>query len=474
MVLTSISELHLLIGKLEKAKINANQSVEIARRFQWQTLVLANAFNNRGTVLSRHEYTEEALKDYQASLTLVQQHGSRVRLKATVLINKLKTILQAEYTDSFDEVWLDEALPTFEEALIQISQLSDSYDKAMKLLSLAQMGIAIQREESVETPAQFIQTTLSEIIHNALLLAQKLPANRLQSYAYGYLGELSEITGCFSKVVFRKLTENKTQCFEALSLTRRALFFANKITSFNYLNSLDALYRWQWQMGRLLNVQGDVKKAIEYYQAAVETLEKIRSTLTSSYLVTAKGFRQSVQPVYVGLVDLLLQQAAQATNEKPRQQYLRREAIRTLENFKQAELESYFKEDCITASEINLATVIDNTDNKYPREFSEHTAVLYPIILPERFELLLLFPDIIEQETILVKKEYLKREIRKLRRSVELLNKQTLRRFDKNRANNLYQWLIQPIESKLFGIKNVSDSASRYFADVAFCSLVRR
>jgi CHAT domain-containing protein len=451
-VLTSISELHLLTGKLEVAKITADKSVEIARQFPWQPLVLANALNHRGTVWSLHENTEDALQDYQESFILVQQHGSNIRLKATVLINQLRAILQAENADWLDDDWLDEALPTFEDALAQISQLPASYDKAMKLLSLAQMGIAIQREESIETPSQFIPT-LSEIIHHALQLAHKLQDNRLQSYAYGYLGELSEITGCFSKVVFRKLTENKQQCFNALSLTRRALFFANKTTSFNYFNSLDALYRWQWQMGRLLNVQGDVQKAIEYYQAAVKTLDKIRSALTSSYLVTAKGFRQSVQPVYFGLVDLLLQQATQA--KKQRQQYLRREAIRAIETFKQAELENYFKEDCITASEVNLATVINNTEKKYPTEFSDNTAVLYPIILPKRIELLLLFPNRIEQKTIPVKKAHLKREIKKLRRSVEPLGGKTLRQFDKNRAYHLYQWLIQPIETELVGIKTL-------------------
>jgi len=465
LVLTHLSELYLLTGKLDAAKINAVQSVEIARQLQRQPLVLANALNNRGMVWSMHENTMEALKDYQEAFTLLKQHGSP--LKASVLINKLKTIVEIENTD-----WLDEALPTFEDTLAHISSLPTSYAKIMKWLSLTQIGIAIQHEENSHIKKPSVDK-LNKIIRQQILpSAQKWQDNRLQSYAYGYLGELSEIEGCFSKNYFRKNQKNNTLCTEALSLTRQALFFSHET------NSLDALYRWQWQMGRLLTVQSDKKdtcyylkavntlykaKALDFkkddacyfYQKAVKTLEKIRSALTSSYLVTAKGFRDSVQPVYFGLVDLLLQHATQTKNYKQAQQYLR-QAIRNIETFKRAELENYFKDDCITTSEVNLETVINNAGRKYPPAFSKKTAVLYPVILPERIELLLLLPNRIVPKTVpRVKKKYLKSAIRKLHRSLKPRNKQKLRRFDKNGANQLYKWLIQPIEDKLVSIKTL-------------------
>jgi hypothetical protein len=258
LLLAHLSELYLLTGKLDAAKINAVQSVEIAR--QLQPLVLANALNNRGMVWSLRENTKEALKDYQEAFTLLEQHNSP--LKAGVLINKLKTIVEIENTD-----WLDEALPIFEDTLAHISSLPASYAKIMKWLSLIQIGITIQHEKNSHIKKPSVDKLKKIIYQQILPSAQKWQDNRLQSYAYGYLGELSEIEGCFSKNDFRKNQKNNTLCTEALSLTRRALFFARET------NSLDALYRWQWQMGRLLTVQSDKKDTCYYYKSSQYALQ---------------------------------------------------------------------------------------------------------------------------------------------------------------------------------------------------------
>lgn len=67
-----------------------------------------------------------------------------------------------------------------------------------------------------------------------------------------------------------------------------------------------------------------------------------------------------------------------------------RAARDTMEALKTAEVRDYFRDDCITALQSRTVTL----DRPPP-----HTAVLYPILLPNRLELLLSTPDNLQQIT---------------------------------------------------------------------------
>src|SRR5262249_23151676 len=69
----------------------------------------------------------------------------------------------------------------------------------------------------------------------------------------------------------------------------------------------------------------------------------------------------------------------------------------------------------------------------------------YPILLPERTELLLSLPDGLRRVTVPVTAERLTQEVRELRR---LLEKITTREYLPH-AQQLYDWLIRPIEPAL-------------------------
>jgi tetratricopeptide (TPR) repeat protein len=118
---------------------------------------------------------------------------------------------------------------------------------------------------------------------------------RAQSYALGYLGSLYEQSG--------KLDE-------ALALSRRALFLAQQA------NAPESLYRWHWQVGRLLAAKGARAEAIPSYQQAVVVLSGIRFDMAHGYATGGGSFRDAVGPVFE-LVDLLLSTAPDARTPPP-------------------------------------------------------------------------------------------------------------------------------------------------------------
>ena len=119
----------------------------------------------------------------------------------------------------------------------------------------------------------------------AISVAQAVGADRSAAFALGSLGHLYEDAG-----------RNE----DGLALTRRAIFAAQAA------EAPEAIYRWQWQLGRLLRAKGRVVPAIGAYRRAVNTLAEIRLLSDGGGLV----FEEEVEPVYFNLVDLLLQRAA--------------------------------------------------------------------------------------------------------------------------------------------------------------------
>ena len=98
------------------------------------------------------------------------------------------------------------------------------------------------------------------------------------------------------------LYETEGRYAEALQLSRAALDLAQK-------NSLpDAVYQWQWLVGRLHNLLGDRDRAIDSYQTAISNLQTIRNDLAIVYgnVNSPTTFRDSVGPIYYELADLIL------------------------------------------------------------------------------------------------------------------------------------------------------------------------
>ncbi|WP_225903054.1 CHAT domain-containing protein [Pseudanabaena yagii] len=215
---------------------------------------------------------------------------------------------------------------------------------------------------SVNFAQSLIKLTLSDrqvaaqLLAKAAQQAQAMGDPRAESYAIGYLGELYE---------------QSQQLLEAQELTEKALMLAQTH------NAADIAYRWQWQLGRILKAQGKYSQAIAAYNEAVHTLTSIRGDLVSSNTDIQFSFRDSVEPVYRELVGLLMRHEQGKTISQDNLIAARK----AIESLQLAELDNFFKEACLTGR----ATQVDEVDPQ--------AAVIYPIVLPDRLEVIVSLPN---------------------------------------------------------------------------------
>src|SRR5262249_46184760 len=147
----------------------------------------------------------------------------------------------------------------------------------------------------------------------------------------------------------------------------------------------EALYRWHWQEAQLLWSQGRAADAIASYRRAVDVLEESRQEALAQGGASELHFRQLVAPVYLDLVNALVESAGRLKGD-PREVALLTEARATMERFKAAELREYYRDECVADVQASTAG-LDQILKSAPA-----TAVVYPIVLPERLELLVSLP----------------------------------------------------------------------------------
>jgi filamentous hemagglutinin family protein len=276
-----------------------------------------------------------------------------------------------------------------------------------------------------------------EILNEASDIAEASGSPRAASYAWGYLGILYEL-------------EQRYQ--DALQLTHRAVFEAQKV------QAPESLYRWQWQTGRLLRALGNPKSAMAAYKRAIDTVQPLRPALFRQDRETQGSFRSEVGALYYEFIDLLLRQAAshEETDQKQYEKHLEQARI-TLEQFRDIELRNYFDDPCVNASPPSVDPIQEL------HTVSQKTAVVYPILLPDRTELLVSLPNgknpaALRRFMAPFGAEFVIREARALRQA---LDNDTLRRNVERKifpdlspaylphAKTLYDCLVRPLETAL-------------------------
>jgi CHAT domain-containing protein len=137
-------------------------------------------------------------------------------------------------------------------------------------------------------------------------------------------------------------------------------------------------YLWQWQLGRLYQLQGKSQEAIAAYTLAVDILESLRRDLVATNPDIQFNFRDSVEPVYRELVERLLQPSPNQQGQISQDNLKKARDI--IESLQLAELNNFFQEACIDAQ----PQQIDQLDPQ--------AAVIYSIVLPERLAVILSLP----------------------------------------------------------------------------------
>ena len=292
-------------------------------------------------------------------------------------------------------------------AVDRLEALAPAYSRGMALISA---GSAV-----FELPGRLppdAQAIAYRAFHLAAQTADTLHNATLSSLALGNLGRLYERAG-----------RNE----EAARLTSQALFAAQQASS------PDLGFRWEWQRGRLARAEGRSDAAIASYRRAVEQLQSIRKDVPVEYRSGHSSYRTTFGPLYLEFTDVLLRRAAaDPKGAAP----LIREARDTVEQLKETELQDYFRDSCVTSFEAKRRPI---------ETIAPGTAILYPISLPDRLEMLVSFGQEQQQFTVGVPEVRLREEVQRFR---ELLEKRTTNEYLVP-ARQLYDQIIRPIEPVL-------------------------
>ncbi len=397
--LNRLGALYSAIGEYDKASSLLQQAIDQARAVN-QTGLLAATLNNQGNLYARQKQYELAVKAYAESVQLADVSG-HYQLAAKASIN---SVVASMAMGVFGNTQLMLTAQKY------LNQTKDDHDKAYHWVALGKIALQLSHRSNTQSPWQ---SFAYHAFTQATAIAKESSDKRALSYSTGYLGEL--------------YLQNQ-RYDEALQLTRQAVFVIESISA------PEIVYRWQWQIARILTAKGDYNAAIQAYQQAINTLQPVRQDLATKHFNDA-SFREEIRPLYLQLTDLLLQSNDTKTDPKIVQTNLRA-ARNIMEQLKAAELQDYFKDDCVVAMQKKVRS-LETIDHQ--------TAAIYPILLDDRTEILLSLPGGIQRFTSRVGRSEITRQIRLFRHNLE---NRTTREY-LPQAQQLYQWLIAPLQSTL-------------------------
>ncbi len=397
-----------LVGNLNESQEALQQSLAIAEKLPSPPDISA-ALLSLGNTLRLQQKTDDALKFYQKAAEITGSPTTRIQAQ----VNQLSLIVDGGVKSSLWSL----AQPLLPQIQAQLADLPPSriavsarINFAQSLLKMEEAGRKREDKTSASPiplePSRFQE--IAQIQATAIQQAKSLGDPRSQAYALGSLGGLYEKAG---------------QLSEAQELTQQALVLAQAN------NAPDIAYRWEWQLGRLLNAQGEEKGAIAAYTEAVNTLQSLRSDLVAINSDVQFSFREGVEPVYREFVALLLKADGSQTSSERLER-----ARKVIESLQVAELDNFFRAACLNAKPVQ----IDAIDQK--------AAVIYPIILADRLEVILSLPQQpLRHYATSLPKEQVERILSQLRQNLT-------KRFGRDflpLSQQVYNWLIRPAEADL-------------------------
>lgn len=375
-------------------------SSETARR-AGDRKTLAASDNDLGNLYAQTGRPVEAAAAYGEAERSALAEGDDA-LAASAQINAARLALQRNDAATAEQ--------NLSQAIDRLQQSSPSYAQAMALLSAG--SVVLDRQGEPGSRAVLPRELADRAFHAASDAGNALHDPALVSLARGSLGKLAAQTG---------------QSGEASRLTDEAVFAAQEASA------PELSFRWDWQQARLARQAGDNAVALADYRRAAAALEVERQDIPVEYRNGQSSYRVTFGPLYREFADLLLQRAA---GDPAHRSELLHEARNTIEQLKETELQDYFRDTCVA----NFSARRQSIDTVAPG-----AAVLYPIALPDRLELLVSFGSDIRQFTIPLQEAVLRTETQQFR---ELLEKRTTNEYLLPAAQ-LYDQLIRPIEPLL-------------------------
>ena len=416
-----MGDLYLSMRDLPKARKYLNLAYQKAKSMK-DPLIIANTLNNYANLRLVENRLNGAIKRYQKALSLIKDRPNEFLLKSTLSLNLVFAYIESNIKNE----WLN----AVNSCLSYIQQLPEIHDKAALFIALSLRIRDIQTR--LEMPRQDLTQLAIQLLEQALVLSEDLNDHRLLSLVHGYMG---------------KIFEDENEYDQAFQYTRQAIFIAQEY------HFPEIQYLWEWQLGRLFIQTAQKNAAYMSFNNAMKTLKPIRHKLFIGIRGHEHVFSQKVRPIYLGMANLLMEKADSESIELSRKNYLN-QAINTMETLKQAEIQDYFDDECLVSIQKSGTGI-----GRIP----SNTAILYPVPFPDHLSILLVLPDGINHFRIPVNGKKLRETVNHFRHLLEdwdgveewkdewfghlhegLESAEIMRP-----SQNLYDWIIQPIEDTL-------------------------
>ena len=400
------------LGKLEQSEQALNRSIELAATPQDANLArleLGNTYRQQSDrvrtinkpILAR-EYFERAIELYE---TLAQ--SDRLYLRAR--LNQLSLLVMAGQSVRAESLLANFDFPNNLEASRSNIYALLNYAHSLTCLRSPQAVNVICQGESTPTSTSNYEEIVSSI-QRAIAQAEEIQDSLARAQALSQLAEVYELQEDYKTAK----THNQTAL----------LLLESK-------SAPEVAYRLQWQLGRILRRQQQPRAAKAAYQEAIISLERVRDDIIFIDPQAQFSFRDRVEPVYREYADLVLTR----TNNQPLSQQNLRQAIEAIDSLQLAELENFLR--CDLSQLIRLdETTVDTA-----------AAQIYPIVLDDRLITIIEIPNQpLQYREISVERSQIETAVNNLldnltqpARTPEVLEQ----------GQQLYQWLITPLESIL-------------------------
>ena len=429
---------------------NARRAIAIEKQNQFspQTIVLDVVANSDGSATSALEPYQSALDYYDKAAEIAPNELDGIKAN----LNRLSLLLDIR------EYW-DESITDFNNNL-ELLEISDPDF----LQNIAEGSLSLKQDLEQQLEPQIAQTIAeiepevanlpptrggiygrinlaeslmrygktdsdtAQILATAIEQAEAINNATAEAEAMGYLGSLYIDREQYRSA--RRLTEG------ALQLAPTA-------------EHPEIAYRWNAQLGKILAAQGNRENALAAYETSFSTIRSLRSDLATT----------RVEPIFREYISLLL-------SEEPTTPQLV-QARDVLESLQIVTLDNFFRDPCSEVSEQPVA--IDDVDLE--------AAVIYPILLQDRLEVILTLPGkpLQHYTTANLTQDKVDNTIRQLRRraltnpgfaeeirgvrgnpqaeaqieQLKLSQEESLQQDILPLASELYSWLVEPAEADL-------------------------
>ena len=416
----SLGYTYMLQNNLKAAEPLLHGAYEKSKPYAQRAPVLAASCANRwGNLLAQIHGPSDALNLYKDGLIMLQSKDPA--LEAALHRNMAHVIgdNHTAFTHLADALALTETIPSIHERtslLLDIATEAENRDPtpagdAFRYHALKRATILAENIED-ETVAAASPSSQLENEGAPSNLQHSFPSrpHRLLSQCYGKMGTLYE---------------SRQRIDEAITLTEQAITEAGAIQSHTLLQM------WEWQLGRLLKVKNKVPKAIAAYERALFHVDTLRQNAAATNGdPNCPPSQNDSFTIYTELADLLLNQSGKTTDETTQQALLKR-ARASIERGKQSELRDYFKDPCIQSK------------SKAIKAMAKGTAVIYPLVLPDRLEVLVEIEGRLQRHTVATTKSETERTL------IQLVSNIRNNLFHKALSQTVYDWLILPISPQL-------------------------